>query len=134
MLNSNRILCILFVLLITTSLIACGAGGSAANTSSNTISNGGGANTAVATLTWDAPTTRTDGSSLNPATDLSAYKLYYGTATHNYTNSVNVANPGTSGVITDSFNLPHGTYYFVVTAVDVYGQESAPSVQISMVI
>jgi hypothetical protein len=77
-------------------------------------------------LTWDAPTTNTDGSSLNPATDLSLYKIYYGTASLAYTTVVNVTNPGTT-TISQTLNLSPGTYYFAVTTVDASGQESSYS-------
>jgi len=82
------------------------------------------------TLAWDAPTTNTDGSALNPATDLSQYKLYYGTVPLTYTNVVNVTNPGTT-TISKTLNLSSGTYYFTVTAVDSAGQESSYSNEIT---
>jgi hypothetical protein len=78
------------------------------------------------TLAWDAPTTNTDGSSLNPATDLSQYKIYYGTASRMYTTVVKITNPGTT-TISQTLNLSPGTYYFAVTTVDVSGQESSYS-------
>jgi hypothetical protein len=80
----------------------------------------------VVTLTWDAPTTNTDGSPLNPATDLTMYKIYYGTAPQTYTQVVNVANPGTT-TISKTLNLSPGTYYFVVSTVDTSGKESSYS-------
>jgi hypothetical protein len=94
------------------------AAGGVSGTTTLTVTGGG-----VATLTWDAPTTRADGTPLNPATDLSMYKIYYGTASHTYTQVVNVTNPGTT-TITQTLNLPAGTYYFAVTVVDTLGQES----------
>jgi hypothetical protein len=55
--------------------------GSVTATASLTVTGGG-----VAALTWDAPTTRTDGSHLNAATDDSQYKIYNRTAaTQTYT-------------------------------------------------
>ncbi len=91
--------------------------GSITGTATLTVSGG------VITLTWDAPTMNTDGSALNPATDLTIYKIYYGTASQTYTQTVTVTNPGTS-TITKSLNLSHGTYYIVVTTVNTSGQES----------
>ena len=41
----------------------------------------------TATLTWDPPTTNVDAT---PLTDLGGYKLYYGTASGNYTINVNI--------------------------------------------
>jgi hypothetical protein len=80
----------------------------------------------VITLAWDAPTTNTDGSFLNPATGLSLYKIYYGTAPLMYTTVVDVTNPGTT-TISQALDLSSGTYYFTVTAVDTFGQESSYS-------
>jgi len=128
---------VLFVSLIITSLFGCGSGGGAANLDASTSSNGDQTVTGsngdqaatdgvVLTLAWDAPTTNTDGSSLNPATDLSQYKIYYGTASLTYTTVVNVTNPGTT-TISQTLNLSPGTYYFSVTTVDAAGQESGYS-------
>ena len=128
---------VLFVSLIITSLFGCGSGGGAANLDASTSSNGdqtvtgsNGDQTATdgvaLTLAWDAPTTNTDGSSLNPATDLSQYKIYYGTASLTYTTVVNVTNPGTT-TISQTLSLSPGTYYFSVTTVDAAGQESGYS-------
>jgi len=73
------------------------------------------------TLTWTAPTTNTDGT---PLTDLAGYKIYYGTTSGNYTNSINAGNV-TSYTIT---NLTAGTTsYFVATAYDTAGYESVDS-------
>jgi Putative Ig domain len=72
-----------------------------------------------ATLSWQAPTQRADGSAL---TNLAGYRIRYGTAPGEYLNEVQIANPGlTSYVVT---NLPPGTYYFVATAYDTAGRES----------
>ena len=95
--------------------------GSIAGTTLLTVTGGG-----VVTLTWDAPTTNTDGSSLNPLTDLSIYKVYYGTASQTYTQMVSVTNPGIT-TITKTLNLSPGTYYFTVTTVNISGQESSYS-------
>jgi hypothetical protein len=100
--------------------ITATSGGITGNTTL-TVTGGG-----VATLTWDAPTTNTDGSPLNPATDLTTYRIYYGTASQTYTQTVNVTNPGTA-TITKTLNLSPGTYYFVVTTVNTAGQESSYS-------
>jgi major membrane immunogen (membrane-anchored lipoprotein) len=108
-------------------LTACGSGGSSGTASS------GGPPTGAATLVWDAPTTRSDGSPLNYATDLQSYKLYYGTSSHAYSHSIAVGNPGTTPV-SYTANLPQGTYYFAVTDIDQYGQESALSPEVSKVL
>jgi uncharacterized protein YjdB len=87
--------------------------------------------TSTATLTWSPPTTFADGTPLNPATDLSSYKIYYGTASGVYTQSVTVTNPGNTAV-TKTLNLtPGSSYYFVVTSVDTQGVESGYSMEVS---
>jgi fibronectin type 3 domain-containing protein len=113
LINKNAVF-VLLASLIITSLFGCGGGGGSAS------SNG---TQTVLTLAWDAPTTKTDGSNLNPATDLSLYKIYYGTASLTYTQVVNVTNPGTT-TISETLNLSPGTYYFAVTTVDASGLES----------
>lgn len=82
--------------------------------------------TGSATLSWTPPTTNTDGS---PLTDLAGYRIYWGPSAGNYPNSVTLTNPGlTSYVVT---NLVPGTYFFVATAVNSAGAESAFSVSAS---
>ena len=115
---------VLLVSLIITSLFGCGGGSS--NLDASTSSNQSVTEGVALTLAWDAPTTNTDGSSLNPATDLSQYKIYYGTASLTYTTVVNVTNPGTT-TISQTLSLSPGTYYFSVTTVDASGQESSYS-------
>ncbi len=79
---------------------------------------------ASATLSWDAPTTNTDGS---PLADLAGYKLYYGTSSGSYSQTINV---GTTSSYTVT-GLLGGTYYFAVTAYDSEGNESAYSNEVS---
>jgi len=77
------------------------------------------------TVAWTAPTTNTDGT---PLTDLAGYKIYYGTTSGNYPNSIN------AGKVTSyAFNnLTSGTpYYFVATAYDTTGFESAFSNEVA---
>ncbi len=76
-----------------------------------------------ATLTWTPPTTNTDGS---PITDLSGYKIYFGkTQGGTYANNVTVT--GASTVTTTISGLSPGDWYFVATALNTYGAESAYS-------
>jgi hypothetical protein len=81
-------------------------------------------------LAWTAPAMRADGSSLSLA-DIDAYRVYYGPAQGNYTNSVTI-NDGsaTSAVIN---NIQTGTWYLVMTTIDVNGLESGQSGAISKV-
>jgi hypothetical protein len=57
--------------------------------------------------------------------DLSGYKIYFGTTQGNYTELVNLANPGLTMYVADT--LGSGTYYFVITAYDSTGNESVYS-------
>lgn len=73
-----------------------------------------------ATLHWQPPTTRTDGS---PLTNLDGYRIRFGTAIGSYPNLINVTNEGLTSVVVS--DLPPATYYFVVSAYDTKGAESA---------
>ena len=78
-------------------------------------------------LSWDVPTTNSDGTSL---TDLAGYTIYYGTASGDYSQSINVGNVTT-------YTVPisiGGTYYFAVTAYDTTGNESDYSNEVTKVI
>jgi hypothetical protein len=89
--------------------------------------------TSNVTLQWSAPTNWSDESPLNPATDLSLYKIYYGTSPGAYTQSVNVVNPGTT-TVSFTMSMAPGTYYFVVTCLDTSGLESSYSDEVSKTI
>lgn len=67
-------------------------------------------------LTWQAPTTNTDGS---PVTDLAGYEVQYGNATGVYDVAVDVGN-----VLTHTLNLDDGDWYFVIRSVDTSGNWS----------
>lgn len=82
-----------------------------------------------ATLSWQAPTTRTDGS---PLTNLAGYRIRYGTSSGNYPNLIGIPNGGLTGAVIE--NLPPSTYYFVVSAYDTTGAESVNSSPVSKTI
>lgn len=77
-----------------------------------------------ATLSWSAPTTYTNGSTM---TDLAGFKVYYGTAPGAYTQTIDAGKVGTYKVS----SLGNGTYYFAVTAYNAAGTESAYSNEVS---
>lgn len=79
------------------------------------------------TLRWVAPSTRSDGSSI-PLSQISGYRIRYGTAPGSYTRSASINDGGTSYTFQ---GLTAGTYYFVVTAVDSGGRESGYSNPVS---
>ncbi|MFA7386480.1 MAG: putative Ig domain-containing protein [Thiohalobacteraceae bacterium] len=73
------------------------------------------------TLGWVAPATRADGSALS-LSQIASFRIRYGTSAGNYTSSVNVSDP--SATTHTIQGMAPATYYFVVTAIDVDGQES----------
>ena len=74
----------------------------------------------IAEVSWDAPTTRADGTGLMPAS-LGGYRVHYGTATRAYDTMVDVGRV-TSHRVT---GLEEGnTYFFAVTAYDISMRES----------
>lgn len=75
----------------------------------------------TATLSWTPPTRYTDGSLL---TQLAGYRVYYGVQQGYYPNSLTVG-PSLATVVIN--RLPTARYYFVMTAVDSLGTESAYS-------
>ncbi|MEM1263603.1 MAG: putative Ig domain-containing protein [Pseudomonadota bacterium] len=78
------------------------------------------------TLTWDAPTERTDGSAL---TDLTGYRIYYGTQSGSYTETIELMDPGlTVYVVSD---LVPGTYFISAKAVSASGGESGFAAEIT---
>ncbi len=76
---------------------------------------GGGSNSLI--LSWVAPTTNEDGTTL---VDLAGYKLYYGTQPGQYAQVVTVGAYTTAEI----GDLGTGTYYLAITAYDTYGNES----------
>ncbi len=75
-----------------------------------------------ATLSWVAPTENADGTVLN---DLAGYRVYYGRTLGSYPSSKAINNPGVTTTVVD--NLSEGTWFFVVTARDLNGNESDKS-------
>jgi hypothetical protein len=87
------------------------------------------ASSGSATLTWEPPTTRTDGT---PLTNLAGYRIRYGTSSGSYPNVITIANGGITSAVVE--NLPPATYYFVATAYDTTGAESSYSSTVSKTI
>jgi hypothetical protein len=93
----------------------------------STETSSGGTNTAsgVATLTWDMPIQRVDGSDLKPV-EIATYRIYHGTS---LTSLKMVAQTKDGQTTTYQVTgLEAGkTHYFYVTAVDLNYLESPPS-------
>jgi len=89
----------------------------------------GGPVTGSVTLTWTAPTQNEDGSAL---TDLAGYKIYWGTTSGNYPNSITVNDKDATSYVVD--NLSSGTYEFVATSFNTSGVESRYSAPATKVV
>ena len=83
----------------------------------------------TATLSWQAPTTNTDGAAL---TDLAGYRIYYGTDAGELSETVQLAGVGLQTYVIDDLGL--GTWYFAIKAVTTTGVESALSDVVSKTI
>jgi hypothetical protein len=88
-----------------------------------TTSTGTSTSTGTATLNWLPPTENTDGSVL---TDLSGYKIYYGTSPDTLTNIVSNIGIGVTTYVIDNLQT-NTTYYFSMTSVNQNEVESTLS-------
>ena len=73
-------------------------------------------------ISWLAPTENDDGT---PLVNLAGYRIRYGQQSGLYNTMVNIDNPGLATYVING--LAAGTYYLVLSAVNVNGGESAPS-------
>jgi hypothetical protein len=103
------------------------ATGTSTATAQSVASSGGG--NASATLSWEAPTTNTNGTAL---TDLAGYRIYYGSSATDLSKNVQLHGVGVQTYVFD--NLQAGTWYFAVMAVTSAGVESALSNRVSATI
>jgi hypothetical protein len=94
------------------------AGGGSINMQAAALSTVGSS----ATLTWQPPTMNMDGT---PLTNLSAFKIYWGTTQGSYPYSTKIANVGARSHTVPG--LTTGKWYFVVTALNADGIESPRS-------
>jgi Fibronectin type III domain len=75
-----------------------------------------------ATLSWDAPTSNTNGS---PLMDLGGYRIYYGSTPGELTQTIQISSIGMQTYVIDG--LEPGTWYFAIVAVARNGIESSLS-------
>lgn len=80
-------------------------------------------------LSWQTPSENNDGT---PLADLAGYRVYYGTASGSYDQSVTVTDPQAQTYTLE--HLPAGTYYAVVKAYTNDGTESEASAEVSKTI
>jgi len=83
----------------------------------------------MATLSWEAPTTDTNGRAL---TNLGGYRIYYGTNKSALSQTISINSVGMQTYVVD--NLGAGTWYFAIRAVTNTGVESALSQIVSKTI
>lgn len=104
----------MFALLLASSaglIAACGGGdATTASTSGQPPSSGS------VTIAWAAPAFNADGTAL---TDVSGYRVYYGTSPSALTQSVFVAGSDASSAVISG--LASGTYFFAVATVNAAG-------------
>jgi hypothetical protein len=82
-----------------------------------------------ASLSWTPPTANTDGTTL---TNLAGYRIVYGFAPTQLTQTIQLANPGLSAYVVG--NLAPGTYYFAVRSYTSNGEESTNSNVVTKVV
>ena len=125
----------LLTLILVLSLVACSAGddgladadaGAGADAGADSVLSSFGA----LGLSWTSPVLREDGTVLIN-NEISGYRIYYGTASGDYENQVDVDSSSNSAQVSA---IPSGTYYAVVTAVDVDGRESLYSSEVVITI
>lgn len=122
----------LFALILVLSLVACSAGDdgladadAGAAAADSVLSSFGALG-----LSWTSPELREDGTVLIN-NEISGYRIYYGAASGDYQNQVDIDSGSNSAQISA---IPSGTYYAVVTAVDVDGRESLYSSEVVITI
>ncbi len=90
-----------------------------ATTSRSIVVNRESGQTGSATLSWTAPTARTDGT---PLTNLAGYTVFYGRMSGIYDYRIDISNPGILAYVVE--NLVSGDWYFALAAYDSQGLES----------
>jgi len=122
----------MLVCLVAAGILAgCGGGGGSETVQSNPSAGAGtppppppppppagGGGTGAATLSWQPPTTYSDGSPLT----IRGYRFYAGPAQNNLSLVEDLQQPGLSTYMVSG--LSAGTWYFAVTAYDAQGIES----------
>ena len=81
------------------------------------------------TVSWARPTKNTDGS---PLDDLAGYRLYYGKASGNYSQSLSIPNAAVTSAVVEK--LAAARWYFAVRAYKKNGIESDYSAEVSKLV
>lgn len=93
--------------------------GAGATHSDSIVINRESEGTGSTTLSWEAPTERTDGTAL---TDLAGFRIHYGRMSGVYDYQIDLNTPGLLTYVIE--DLVPGEWYFAVTAYDANGLES----------
>jgi len=83
------------------------------------------------TLSWLAPVAREDNSALSLSA-IAKYKIYYGTTQGQYPNSTTINDKSATAYVFNNFTS--NTYYFVITTIDIDGNESQYSTEVALTI
>jgi hypothetical protein len=143
--GSPRIAQLALAALICTGLAACGASSNpagaaasavAANASASSLGTSSGSLTSSSdpsnksiTLSWSQPTQNSDGTSL---TDLAGYTLHYGTASQDYTGTIQITSPTQTSYVVSDGSFPPGTYYFAISAFNAQQVSSSLSSEVAV--
>jgi uncharacterized protein YfaP (DUF2135 family) len=117
----RKIYSLLILIPFLWTLSGCGSGGSS---SGNQNSNPDFKATGPVVLSWETPTSDTDGM---PLADLAGYYVYYGSSSQSYAERIDVGKVTTYAI----HNLSPGTYYFAVAAYDASGNETEYSNEVA---
>lgn len=74
------------------------------------------------TLSWTPPTLRADNVTPLAMAEIAGYRIYYGTTSGIYPNSVDIPDRTVQQLTVE--NIPAGRYFFVMTTLDLEGRES----------
>ena len=117
----------LFALMLISSLVACSGGDGGLDGSAGAGTDGLVPSTFGALgLAWTTPELREDGTILINS-EISGYRIYYGSTAGDYQNQIDIDSGSNSAQVSA---IPSGTYYAVVTAIDVDGRESLYSAEV----
>jgi hypothetical protein len=89
----------------------------------NVIAGDANASTGVASLRWEPPATKVDGS---PLDDLAGYRILYGRRSDDLDRSVYIDDPSATGF--EFSTLSPGLWYFAVVGVNAAGLEGPPTI------
>ena len=123
----------LLVLSIVLPVLACGSGTETAlseGVSQNPITSEGDPQNPIPTINWVAPSEREDGTPIL-LSEIAGYRIYYGTSVGEYSNPINILDSTATAAELDSLSLS-GSYYIVITTVDLDGRESSFSKEVSI--